>query len=286
MSSPSITVGAFTVSAHSDGWVHLPPSYYPGLDFDAHGELLGADGTYRFPAGFFLIRGNGETILVDAGIGPLQIPFPPEIAAAAGLTDPPAHIAAGGALPEQLAAVGVDPADVTAVLLTHLDADHVGWVAPRGELFFPNAQVLAPQVELELPPGPAPGEAEGREGLAIADRASRLTKVSADVHPVVPGVAARFAPGHTPGHYVVRIESEGQQAVLLGDAIHHPLQLDDPGIAFGLEARPKEALAMRERLVADLENTGIPVNMCHFPGLEFQTIVADADGRRWAPYQA
>jgi hypothetical protein len=40
--STVIDVGGITISALNDGEVHLPPMYYPGLDFGAHPELLQA----------------------------------------------------------------------------------------------------------------------------------------------------------------------------------------------------------------------------------------------------
>ena len=48
-------------------------------------------------------------------------------------------------------------------------------------------------------------------------------------------------PGHTPGHQVVLVTSDGHQGLLLGDLVHHPAQVSesdwwtvwdvDPGVA-------------------------------------------------------
>jgi glyoxylase-like metal-dependent hydrolase (beta-lactamase superfamily II) len=178
--STVIDVGGIKVSALDDGEVHLPPRYYPGLDFGAHPEFLQADGTYHIPVGCFLIQAGDLTVLVDAGLGPSSIPFPGDIAAAAGLTDPPESIAVGGLLPGALAASGVSPADITTVFLTHLHADHIGWVAPGGVLFFPNVVIMCSAVEWEAPPvAAAPGELEGRRGLAVARAVGVLRPVDA-----------------------------------------------------------------------------------------------------------
>jgi hypothetical protein len=67
--STVIDVGSIKVSALNDGEVHLPPMYYPGLDFGVHPELLQADGTYHIPVGCFLIQAAGLTVLVDAASG-------------------------------------------------------------------------------------------------------------------------------------------------------------------------------------------------------------------------
>ncbi|HEX2820336.1 MAG TPA: MBL fold metallo-hydrolase [Streptosporangiaceae bacterium] len=96
---------------------------------------------------------------------------------------PAAHVLPGARLrrpPGALAAAGVAPADITAVFLTHLHADHIGWVAPGGVLFFPNAVVMCSAVEWETPPvAPAPGELEGRRGLAVARAAGVLRLLNA-----------------------------------------------------------------------------------------------------------
>ena len=280
--STVIDVGGIKVSALNDGEVHLPPMYYPGLDFGAHPELLQADGTYHIPVGCFLIQAEDLTVLVDAGLGPSSIRFPRDIAAAAGLADPPESIAAGGLLPSALAAAGVAPADITTVFLTHLHADHIGWVAPGGVLFFPNAVVMCGAVEWEMPPiAPAPGELEGRMGLAVAGAAGVLCPIEAATVELAPGVSAHHSPGHTPGHYVVRVSSNDETACLLGDVVHHPLQLNDQGISFLSEAEPERALRVREELLTALQGRNVSIGIAHFPGLDFQQITT-ANGRAWS----
>jgi glyoxylase-like metal-dependent hydrolase (beta-lactamase superfamily II) len=279
--STVIDVGGIKVSALNDGEVHLPPMYYPGLDFGAHPELLQADGTYHIPVGCFLIQAEDVTVLVDAGLGPSSIPFPGDIAAMAGLTDPPESIAAGGLLPGALAAAGVAPADITTVFLTHLHADHIGWVAPGSVPFFPHAVVMCSAVEWEMPPvAPAPGELEGRSGLAVARAAGVLRLLNAATVELAPGVRAHHSPGHTPGHYVVSVSSNGEAAYLLGDAVHHPLQLNDTGISFLSETEPERALRAREELLTALQGHNVSIGMAHFPGLDFQRITT-ANGREW-----
>jgi glyoxylase-like metal-dependent hydrolase (beta-lactamase superfamily II) len=279
--STVIDVGGIKVSALNDGAVHLPPMFYPGLDFGAHPELLQDDGTYHIPVGCFLIQAAGLAVLVDAGLGPSGIPFPGDIAAAAGLTDPPESIAAGGLLPGALAAAGVVPADIGTVFLTHLHADHIGWVAPGGVLFFPHAVVICSVVEWRTPPtNPAPGELEGRIGLAAAQAAGVLRLTDAATVELAPGVNAHHSPGHTPGHYIVTVSSNGDTAYLLGDVVHHPLQLNDKGISFLSETQPEHAMRTREELLTALEGRNVSIGMTHFPGLDFQRITT-ANGRDW-----
>ncbi|WP_210583376.1 MBL fold metallo-hydrolase [Streptomyces sp. GESEQ-35] len=276
----SIEVGTIRITALSDGASHMPPMFYPGLDFDAHPELLEGDGTYHIPAGSYLIQGEGFTVLVDAGSGPDSIPFPAELAAAAGLEPAPEFIAVGGRLPAALAAESVAPEDITTLFLTHLHGDHVGWVAPGGKLFFPNAEIVYGAADWDALIAPAPAEDPARVGMEAAKSAGVLRAIDAPTVEIAPGVTALHTPGHTPGHYALRIASGGQEAYLLGDAVHHPLQLGDTGISFLMDADPEHALRTREELLARFAGTEVALGIDHFPGLDFKRITVD-DGRQW-----
>ncbi|MFF5083671.1 MBL fold metallo-hydrolase [Actinoplanes sp. NPDC000266] len=71
-----------------------------------------------------MVQGPAGAFLIDAGAGELALPFPVELAT----EHSPSHLALAGKLPAALAEAGVAPEDVTAVLLTHLHLDHVGWI--------------------------------------------------------------------------------------------------------------------------------------------------------------
>src|SRR5215470_9771660 len=67
--------------------------------------------------GGLLVERDGRALLIDAGAGPLTM-------------GPPLNtygVMTGGALLDNLAALGRGPADIEAIALTHLHADHVGW---------------------------------------------------------------------------------------------------------------------------------------------------------------
>jgi hypothetical protein len=128
----SITVGTIRITALNDGVSRLPPMMYPGLDFGGHPDLLENDGLYDIPAGCFLIQGDAFTILVDAGIGPANIPFPADLASAASITPPPEFIAEGGRLPDELAAADVAP-------------DHCCLIPPGGSLCLGKAAIACPR---------------------------------------------------------------------------------------------------------------------------------------------
>jgi glyoxylase-like metal-dependent hydrolase (beta-lactamase superfamily II) len=104
--------------------------------------------------------------------------------------------------------------------------------------------------------------------------------ISTSTVALAPGVSAHHSPGRTPGHYVVRVSSHGEAAYLLGDAVHHPLQLNDKGTSFLSETEPERALRAREELLTALQGRNVSIGMTHFTGLDFQRI-GTANGREF-----
>jgi glyoxylase-like metal-dependent hydrolase (beta-lactamase superfamily II) len=109
-----------------------------------------------------------------------------------------------------------------------------------------------------------------------------LRPIDAATVELAPGVSAHHSPGHTPGQYVVRVFPNDETSYLLGDVVHHPLQLNDQRISFLSEAEPERALRVREELLTALQGRNVSIGMAHFPGLDFQQITT-ANGVRGAP---
>jgi glyoxylase-like metal-dependent hydrolase (beta-lactamase superfamily II) len=278
--STRIVIGTTTISALDDGTSFLPPMFFPGLEFGSHPGMLSEDGTFHIPTGCFLIQSKGSTVLVDAGMGPANIPFPPDLAAVCGLAEVPVFIAEGGELLKLLAAAGVSPEDIDLVFLTHLHPDHIGWVAPEGQLAFPNAEVVYGAADWEALVVHLPVDDPGRVGLEAASAAGKLRGIEGTTVTVAPGISAHHMPGHTPGHYVLSVTSGDRKVFLIGDTFHHCLQLNDQGISFLTDVDAELALRSREELVARFADTDIAIGMSHFPGLDFTRITVD-DERHW-----
>ena len=56
----------------------------------------------------------------------------------------------------------------------------------------------------------------------------RLLELVEGNRDLVPGVRMIAAPGETPGHYIVRVHSEGQTLYCLGDLYHHEVEFEQP----------------------------------------------------------
>lgn len=122
-----------------------------------------------------------------------------------------------------LADAGLSPDDIDIVILTHLDFDHASGntlTGPDGRLTpaFPRARHIVQRRELEdaLAPNIRTINTYWADNLQpLLDRGLFET-VDGDVE-VVPGIRLALTGGHTRGHQVVLIESEGETALHMAD---------------------------------------------------------------------
>lgn len=211
----------------------------------------------------YVVRHGSTTMLVDACVGnDKERP-----------TRPNWHRRQGDFL-KRLEAVGVKPGDVDIVMCTHLHADHVGWntrlVNGRWVPTFPNARYLIAEVELRH----------------LEDKVSRIgveanhhcytdsilpvvqhgqAQLIDMTHRVAEGIHTEPAPGHTPGSILVHLEDGREHAVCIGDLIHHPLQMSNPGMPTGYCEDPQAAARQRVAFCEKYADTGTRVLTAHFP---------------------
>ncbi|NEK85081.1 MBL fold metallo-hydrolase [Blastococcus saxobsidens] len=263
-------VGEIDIHPIADGTFRASPGYF-GDHVTAHGheDFFDRHGQAWMPIGTFLVRTGSSVVLVDTGLGPDLH------------DDGPERMLVGGQLPVGLRAAGVRPDEIDVVICTHLHLDHCGWlfdlagrpVFPRADIWFGAADwehfVLDPRSRMLD---------HIRHGLLGTD-AARLRLVSRDTT-VVPGIDVTMTPGHTPGHLSVVVSSGVHRALLLGDAITCPLQLEEPTWHAMGDIDPQLAAQVRERLFRELEGDTTYGAGAHFPELQFGRVMA-GEMRRW-----
>jgi len=227
-------------------------------DWAPHRDLLDADGMLELALGGFLVRSGERVVVVDTGVGALE-----------------RGAFSGGRFLASLAAHGVGPETVTDVVLTHLHFDHVGWTTRHGEIVFPNATYRCDISDWEHFVGPDPGAT--RKLRPIEHRLEPWRGSG----PLLPGIDALAAPGHTPGSTIVVLSSGTSRAMLLGDVVHCPVELLDDEWAGIADVDPALALRTRQALVAELEGSETPVAAAHFPGLRFGRLLGASGRRSW-----
>ena len=181
-----------------------------------HPTFTDAAGLLRMSIHAFVIESRGKRIVVDTCIGnDKERPIPewnrkqwPFLA--------------------NLEQAGYPRESVDLVLCTHLHVDHVGWnTMLRGGRWvptFPNATYLIGGTEwdffstAEEPFLKGPVDDSVRPVVAAG-----MSQLVDEAHRLTDEVWLESTPGHTPGHFSVRISSRGEEAVITGDLMHHPI---------------------------------------------------------------
>jgi glyoxylase-like metal-dependent hydrolase (beta-lactamase superfamily II) len=222
----------------------------------------------------FVIRAGDRQIMVDTCIGEGKYRAAPIF-----------HMRRGDFLSD-LAHAGFAPEAIDTVLCTHLHLDHVGWntrlVDDRWVPTFPNARYLMNETELHFIRnlvGTAHAEVDHlADSLQPVFDAGLVDFVASD-HRVCPEVWLEPTPGHTPGHVSVRIASRGQQAVITGDVMHHPLQCKEPTMKNRFCNDHGQSAATRTEFLRRYADSDVLVIGSHFHEPTAGHIVAD--GSEW-----
>ena len=187
-----------------------------------------------------------------------------------------------------LAAAGYARETIDTVVCTHLHVDHVGWntmlVEGHWVPTFPKARYLMRRVEF------AHWTSQHERADISAVLADSVTPVwepgLVDLvetdHRVCDEVSLVPTPGHTPGHVSVRVASQGEEALITGDFMHHPCQIAHPEWSSTADSDPVEARLTRMRSLTHLADGPILVIGTHFAGRTAGHVVRDGDAYRLA----
>jgi len=218
-------------------------------------------------------RGEGRLVLLDTGMGDDWSDKERDMYA---IED------GQRALHGVLAAHGIDSADVTDVILTHLHFDHVGGAVRshggRAVPAFPNAVYHVQQEQLDW--ASRPSEKDRRSYRAPTfeplQRAGVIRPVSGRAE-LLPGITVEPTQGHTMGHQIVRIGSGEDAVIYCGDLIPTAAHVPTPWV-MAYDLQPLRTMEEKRALMARAAAAGEILVLEHDPSCEAVRVAAERDG--------
>ena len=289
-----LNVGDFSIDCVVDlerPFLHAQ-TFFPDLTDDMFAHCKGVlpkadltpDGRLQMRFQSFLLRTGRHTILIDTCCGngkhrPGREDFD--------------HLNTNyiGALAE----VGVKPEQVDFVMCTHLHWDYVGWntklLDGKWVPTFPNARYIIGRTEYD----------HWHERFQRGEQHIHLISFEDSVLPVIregravvvddtyeleKGIWLEPCPGHSPGHVLINLASNGVHALASGDVIHHRIQLAFPEMSTIADTDRALARTNRTALIERLADSPTILVPAHFPPPVFGRIVKSKQGFAYAPVGA
>ncbi|MZR13431.1 MBL fold metallo-hydrolase [Maritimibacter sp. DP07] len=274
-------IGDFECTSLWDGYIHHGyEGIFPNADSE---EMERLKAEYRLPQDFIpmdlnpvVVNMGDKLVLIDAGMGKYSDMFGETM----------------GLLEENMAAAGLDPADVDIVLMTHLHPDHsFGLIKSDGSAVFPNAEVHVSRLDHEEWTDPAnldrndhkkPWTEGTIQALKPYEGKIKLFELGEEV---LPGVTTMSVVGHSSGQAAFIFESKGDQVVFTGDAAHH--HIFDPihpewYFHMDFDTDPERGAQAKADIFERVCDDGILYHGYHFPFPGLGEIVPAGDGTyRW-----
>jgi len=178
-----------------------------------------------------------------------------------------------------LAEAGYTPDQIDVVVITHMHGDHIGGLMDGDTPTFPNARYVTGAVEFDA------WAAQGNDTFEAKMRPlAEQTAMIEDGANGFAGHTAMAAFGHTPGHMVHMIESEGKSLLLAADfANHYVFSLARPDWEVSFDMDKTKAAETRKRLLDMLATDKIPFVGYHMPWPGTGYVERDGDGFRYQP---
>ena len=235
-------------------------------------------GKLRMSIHALVIESKGKRIIVDTCIGndkvrsnpawsKLQLPFMSDLKNA-----------------------GYTPDQIDNVVCTHLHVDHVGWntklVGGKWVPTFDNAQYIIGGTEWDYW-----STFEGADMRDPVEDSVRpvvergKAKLVESTHRITDEVWLEPTPGHTPGHHSVRISSKGQDAVITGDLMHHPVQCAYPEWDDGFDSDGAMAKKTRRAFCEKYADSNVIVFGTHFATPSCGKIFKHGDAFRFVAHR-
>jgi glyoxylase-like metal-dependent hydrolase (beta-lactamase superfamily II) len=215
-----------------------------------------------------LVNTRSKLVLIDTGTG--------------GQLGP-----TSGHMPGALAAAGMKPDAIDAIVISHFHPDHINGIKDKdGKKVFVNAEVHVPTPEWSywMDDAHMTAAPEGMRPLFLnvrrifRDIAAEVKRFEPGAE-IVPGITTLAAYGHTPGHTAFAVHSGNQSLLVLSDTTNHPwLFARNPQWQGVFDMDGAMAVENRQRMLDRAAADRMLVHGYHFPFPAMGYIVKTASG--------
>ena len=273
-------LGDFEATVVSDGTLNIGPAaaLYPKTPKETVEGVLTSQ--FQSPAALIvqencLVLNTGDKlVLFDSGMGTYKV-----------------FGTAAGRLENTLAASGIKPDDIDAIILTHGHIDHLsGIMSDEGKHLFPNAQIIMSKVEHDFWTDEAKTSSTGVMKLLVNSarknllpNKDRLVFVE-DGKDAVKGVSVVSTLGHTPGHTSYLLSSAGQNFLYTGDSVTNTaISFNHPDWAFNFDVNPGMASETRKRVLDMAVQDKLTLIGYHFAFPGIGNVAKEGNSYRFVP---
>jgi glyoxylase-like metal-dependent hydrolase (beta-lactamase superfamily II) len=221
-----------------------------------------------------VIRTGGKAIIVDTGLG---VGLSEKERAMFAYEPPDAT--------QSLAQISLDPSDVDLVIFTHLHWDHAAGATrgtgKTGEFVptYPKATYVVQRQEYDdacIDFGTTHGGYRQSHFIPLKE-AGHLRLLDGDSE-VVPGVRVQKTGGHTRGHQVILLESDGRRGIYFGDIMPTTSHLK-PALNMAYDLFPLDTMNVKTRLAKQAAKEEWICFWDHDPTLTMGRIVSQEKDR-------
>ncbi len=240
-------------------------------------HYLRPDNVVRMGTQSFIVRTPQHTILIDGCVGNDK----PRAAEHFNRMHTPYL--------ENMAQLGFTPDDFDLVILTHMHIDHVGWFTRLdGDQWvptFPKARYIFVQDEWaywkDFPADDYDAQQCIRDSIMPIVAAGQADLVAANTV-IAAGVCLEALPGHTPGHTAVHLSSGGQELIIAGDLLHHPIQVAAPELGIPpYDFDHRQAIQTRQAFLEHYADSPVLITCTHFASPGVGRLVRDGTRLRF-----